>query len=68
MVPLGLTLGHLLMDDTAAGSHPLDITGTDDPFVPHTVAMLHQPFKDVGDGLDPPVRMPGKTGKILFRI
>ena len=60
--------GHLLVNDAAAGGHPLHVTGADHPPVAHAVAMFHQAFEDVGDGLDPPVGMPGKAGQVLFRF
>ena len=64
----GAHLRHLLVDDAAAGGHPLHIPGADGPLVAHAVAMFHQPFQHVGDGLDAAVRMPGESGQVLVRV
>jgi len=45
--------------------HPLHIAGRDDAAVPDAVAMLDSSGKHVGDGLDSPVRMPGKSRQIV---
>ena len=47
--------------------HPLDIAGGDNPLVPHAVAVLHVAGEHVGDGLDPPVRVPGEPLEIVLR-
>ena len=53
------------MDDAAAGGHPLHVARAYHSLVPHAVAMLHQPFLHVGDGLDPAMGMPGKAGQVI---
>ncbi len=45
--------------------HPLDVAGGDGAVVAHAVAVLHGSGEDVGDGLDPAVRMPGKARQII---
>ncbi len=62
-----VALGHFLMDDAAAGGHPLDVAGGDGAAVADAVAVLDGSGKDVGDSLDAPVRVPGKAGEIIFR-
>ena len=62
-----VALGHLLMDDAAARRHPLHVAGGDGALVSHAVAVLHGSGKDVGDGLNPAMRMPRKAGKIILR-
>src|SRR5882762_6612224 len=63
----GVALGHLLMDDAAAGGHPLDVAGGDGAAIPHAVAVLDGPGEHVGDGLDAAVRMPRKARQIILR-
>ena len=61
-----IALGHFLVDDAAAGGHPLHVAGGDGAAVPHAVAVFDGSGEDVGDGLDAAVRMPGKSGKIVL--
>src|SRR5207248_2129222 len=65
--PDGIALGHLLMNDAAAGGHPLHIAGADDAVISHTVTVVYRPGQDVGDRLNAAMRMPRETGKIIFR-
>src|SRR5260221_8763342 len=64
----GIALGHLLMQNAAAGSHPLHVAGAHFPFVAQAISMLDLAGQHISDGLDAPVRMPGKAGKIVRRI
>ena len=41
---------HLLVQNTAAGGHPLDVAGAKTASVPQTVAMLDAAVQDVRDG------------------
>ena len=59
---------HLLMDDPAAGRHPLDVTGADHPLVSHTVSVFDPSVQDVRDRLDPPVGVPGEALQVIPRI
>ncbi len=68
MRPWVVAPGHLLMDDAAAGRHPLDVSRGDYPPVAHAVAVFHFPRQDIGDGFDPPVRMPGEALAIVGGI
>jgi len=58
-----VTPRHFLVDDAAAGGHPLNVARGDDPFVPHAVAVFHPAMDNVGDRLNAPVRVPGKPGR-----
>src|SRR6185312_14720637 len=62
---LSVALGHLLMQNAAAGRHPLHISGSHLALVAETIAVLHRTREHVGDGLDAAMRMPGKTGEIV---
>ena len=42
---------HLLVNDAAAGGHPLHVAGADKSFVSQAVAMLHQPFLHISGGI-----------------
>jgi hypothetical protein len=53
------------VDDAASRGHPLDVAGGDVAPVSHAVPVLHVPFDNVGDRLDPAVRVPGKPGKVF---
>ena len=48
-------LGHFLVDDSAAGGHPLHVPGGDDPSIAEAVAVLDVSLEHIGDGLDTPV-------------
>ena len=61
-----IALGHFLMDDAAAGGHPLHVAGGDGAVVAHAVAVFDGAGEDVGDGLDAAMRMPGEAGEIVF--
>src|SRR4029077_9757637 len=63
--PGRVALGHLLVDDAAAGGHPLDVAGGDSAAVPHAVAVLDRSGQHVRDRLDAAVRMPWKAGEIV---
>src|SRR5512140_672987 len=62
---LCISFGHLLVDDAASRSHPLDVARCDDTPVPHAVPVLHIPLENVGDRLDPAVRVPGESRKVF---
>src|SRR5271167_2844530 len=63
-----IALGHLLVENAATSSHPLHITGSHFSLVAETVAVLDRTGKHIGDRLDPAMRMPGKSCKIILRI
>ncbi len=65
--PVGVALGHLLVEDAAARRHPLDVTGPDDPLVPQAVLVLHGSGEHVGDRLDAAVRVPRESGPVVVR-
>src|ERR1017187_1787738 len=55
------------MNDAATSRHPLHVAGGNRAMVPHTVAVLHASSQNIGDRLDAAVRVPGKSGDIVFR-
>jgi len=66
--PVRVTGGHLLMDDPAAGRHPLDVAGAEQAAIAEAVAMLDGAGENIGDRLDAAVRMPRKAADIFGRI
>ena len=62
----GIALGHFLMNDAAAGGHPLHVAGGDSAAVAQAVAMLDCPGQNVRDRLDPAMRMPRKAGQVIL--
>ena len=63
-----IALGHLLVDDAAAGGHPLHVAAANDAPVAHAVAVLDGSAEDIGDRLDPAMGMPGKTPDVIGRL
>src|SRR5262249_33912842 len=61
-----VALGHFLVEDAAAGGHPLHVTGSERSLVAEAVLMLDGSGEHVGYGLNTPVRMPGKSGAIVI--
>ncbi len=62
MHPSGMiALRHLLMNDAAAGRHPLHIAGVDHAVVADTVPVRHGSGQRVSDRLDSPVWMPRES-------
>src|SRR6266705_337905 len=66
--PALVTVGHLLVDDAAAGGHPLHIARGDHARVAEAVAVLDRAAQHVGDGLHPAVGMPWEPVRILVGI
>ena len=62
-----ISLGHLLVDNPAAGRHPLDIPGGDGAFVSQAVPVLDASGQHIGDGLDAAVGVPREAGQIVPR-
>src|SRR5579864_1438325 len=65
--PSMIALRHLLVNDAAAGGHPLHITSADHAVVAHAVAVGYGSGQHVRDRLDSPVRMPRESGQIVLR-
>src|SRR5262249_10136197 len=66
--PALVPVGHLLVDDTAAGGHPLHIARGDHTRVAEAVAVLDRAAQHIGDGLHPAVRMPWEPMHVLVGI
>ena len=56
-VSAGAAARHFLVQDAAAGTHPLHIAGTDEARVAKAVAVMRGALEHVGDGFDAAVRM-----------
>lgn len=67
-IALRITLQHLLVQDAAAGAHPLHVASGNIALVPKVVAVLDGAGEHVGDRLNPSVRMPRKSGQVIFRV
>jgi hypothetical protein len=62
-----ISFRHFLVNNAPARRHPLDITRPDSAAVTQTIPVLNGAGQDVGDGLDAPVRVPGKAGEVILR-
>ena len=67
MRPCVVALRHFLMQDAAAGGHPLHVAGAELAAVAEAVAMIDIAGQHVGDGLDAAMRMPREAGEIFGR-
>ncbi len=61
-----VALGHFLVNDAAAGGHPLDVARGDGSAVADAVGVVDRAGEDVGDGLDAAMRVPGESGEVVF--
>ena len=68
MRPLRVALRHLLVQNAAAGRHPLHVAGGHLALVAQAVAVLDRAGQHVGDRLDPAMRMPGKSRQVILRV
>ena len=62
-----VALRHLLVNDSPARGHPLDVAGGYGAAISHAVAVLHRSREDVGDRLDTAVGVPREAGQIILR-
>ena len=67
MRPCGVALGHLLVQDAAAGGHPLHVARGHLALVAEAVAVLDGAGEHVGDRFDAAVRMPRESGQVILR-
>src|SRR5437870_12498807 len=56
------------MEDPAAGGHPLHITGSESALVAEAVTVVHRPRKDIGDGFDPAMGVPGEPREVILGV
>jgi len=56
--PRGISWWTIPLPAVITGRRPRDVAP-----VSHAVPVLHVPFENVGDRLDPPVRVPGESGR-----
>ncbi len=66
--PFRIAFRHLLVQNAAAGCHPLHVARGHAALVAEAVAVRHFAGQDIGDGLDAAMRVPGKSGEIVGRI
>jgi hypothetical protein len=64
--PLRVALRHLLVENTAAGRHPLHVTGAQIAAIAEAVTMLDIAGEHIGDCLNAAVGMPRETGLVVF--
>ena len=64
---LGVALRHFLMQDAAAGGHPLHVAGAEIAAIAEAVAVLDGTGQHISNGLDAAMRMPRKPGAVIFR-
>ena len=62
-----VALRHFLMQDAAAGRHPLHVAGAEIAAIAQAVAVLDVAGEHIGDGLDAAMRMPREAGEIFVR-
>ena len=65
---LRITLGHLLVEDAAAGGHPLHVARAKTAAIPEAVTMVDRACQHIGDRFDAAVRMPRKPGEVVVRV
>ena len=58
---------HLLVEDAAAGGHPLHVARTERALVAQAVGVVDRAGQHVGDGLDAAVRVPRKARLVVGR-
>ena len=66
--PAGVAPRHLLVEDPAAGGHPLNVSCTEIAAVAQTVAVLDVTGEDVRDRLDAAMRVPREAGEVVVGI
>ena len=63
-----VALGHLLVQNAAAGGHPLHVACGHAALVAERVAVGDLTGQHIGDGLDAAMRVPGEAGQIIRGI
>src|SRR5436190_10462181 len=66
--PARIAFRHFLVQDAAAGRHPLDVACAEAAAVAQAVAVVDRAGEHIGDSLDAPMRMPGKPGKVVLGV
>ncbi len=66
--PLRIPFWHLLVQNAAAGGHPLNVPGGHPALVAQAVSVRHLSSQHIRDGLDSAVRVPRKPGNVVCRI
>ena len=63
--PLRIALRHFLVHDAPPRRHPLHVPGPQGAGVAQAVAVAHGAGQHVGDGFDPPVRVPREPREVV---
>jgi hypothetical protein len=67
-LPPGVSQRHLLMQDARPRRHPLDRARAQLARVAEAVGVFHGAFEDIGDRLDPPMRVPREALAVEHRV
>src|SRR5258706_8783280 len=62
----GMALRHFLVEDSAAGGHPLPVARAERAMVPEAILVIDAAGQHIGDRFDSPVRMPWKPRAIII--
>jgi len=65
---LRVALGHFLMQNAAAGRHPLHVARAQLALVAEAVTVFHGSRQNIGDRFNPAMRMPGEAAEIVSRV
>src|SRR5207244_4861595 len=63
-----VALRHLLVQNAAAGGHPLHVARTHAAAIAKAVAVLDATAQHIGDRLDTTMRMPRKAGEVVLGV
>ena len=63
-----IALRHLLVEDAAAGGHPLHVACAEAPAIAEAVPVLDRAGEHVGDRLDAAVRVPREPGEVFVGV
>src|SRR5580658_6797192 len=64
--PYRVSLGHLLVNDSTSGSHPLNVAGIYRSAISNAVGMIYTAGEHIADGFDTAMWMPGESGLVIF--
>jgi len=64
---VSIALRHFLVEDAAAGGHPLQVASPKRALVAEAVLVFYRSGKYIGDGLDAAMRVPRKAGTVVIR-
>jgi hypothetical protein len=65
---LRVTLRHLLMEDAAAGGHPLHVSRAERPAIAEAVTVIDIAAEHVRNGFYSSMRVPRESGEVVARV